>query len=424
VKQEHQVGEVKRADPMLRANSSSVLRSRLVGAGYAQGGRSGAQRRPPACAGLSKAHISAHTTKNGTITAYRNASLLQVRLRADGIQGRNRRESAPRGEITEFSAASRRRMLEVMAKVQQAAVPFFVTLTYPDEFPLYREDYKRHLETFFDRLQRRWPGAAVIWKLEFKERKSGQNKGKIAPHYHLFVYGVPWAFDFKDENGASFQLRHERNGDDECGEFEVRAEDGGCSRKWEGRVFDWEKQVGEEKYKGLLEHNAGMLGLDTFRDWVARHWYDVVGSKSFSHFRAGTRVERLRTTKGAFAYAAKRYVAKKEEMADLKHKPGRFWGVVGRKNLPFGKREDRDVTAKEAVQIRRTMRRYRWANTPPEKRKFLRKSQLWSQEFTAKLFCNVEFWIERLVKLNAPQPELERPVAVGKSLLPLSRPSD
>jgi len=26
-------------------------------------------------------------------------------------------------------------------------------------------------------------------------------------------------------------------------------------------------------------------------------------------------------------------------------------------------------------------------------------SQLWSEDFTAKLFCNVEFWIERLAKL-------------------------
>jgi hypothetical protein len=66
----------------------------------------------------------------------------------------------------------------------------------------------------------------------------------------------------------------------------------------------------------------------------------------------------------------------------------------------------REVSAKEAVQLRRFMRRYRWANTPPEKRKFLRKSQLWSQEFTAKLFCNVEFWIERLPKLIEPQPEI------------------
>jgi hypothetical protein len=41
------------------------------------------------------------------------------------------------------------------------------------------------------------------------------------------------------------------------------------------------------------------------------------------------------------------------------------------------------------------MRRYRLANTPPEKRKYLRKSQLWSEDFPAKLF-----WVERLPKLN------------------------
>jgi hypothetical protein len=45
------------------------------------------------------------------------------------------------------------------------------------------------------------------------------------------------------------------------------------------------------------------------------------------------------------------------------------------------------------------MRRYRLANTPPEKRKYLRKSQLWSEDFTAKLFCNVESWLARLPQL-------------------------
>jgi hypothetical protein len=73
--------------------------------------------------------------------------------------------------------------------------------------------------------------------------------------------------------------------------------------------------------------------------------------------------------------------------------------VIGRQHLPLGKRENREVTANEAVKLRRVMRRYRLANTPQEKRKFLRKSQLWSEDFTAKLFCNVEFWVERLPKL-------------------------
>jgi len=125
----------------------------------------------------------------------------------------------------------------------------------------------------------------------------------------------------------------------------------------------------------------------------------VVGSGDFAHYLAGTRVERLRTIKGAFAYAGKRYMAKKEEMPVLEQKPGRYWGVIGREHLPLGKREDREVTASEAVKLRRVMRRYRLANTPPEKRKYLRKSQLWSEDFTAKLFCNVEFWLKRLPKL-------------------------
>jgi hypothetical protein len=33
-------------------------------------------------------------------------------------------------------------------------------------------------------------------------------------------------------------------------------------------------------------------------------------------------VERLRTIKGAFAYAGKRYMAKKEEMPVMEQKPG------------------------------------------------------------------------------------------------------
>jgi len=68
------------------------------------------------------------------------------------------------------------------------------------------------------------------------------------------------------------------------------------------------------------------------------------------------------------------------------------------------------------------MRRYRLANTPPVKRKSLLKSQLWSEDFTAKLFCNVEFWMERLPKLIAPHSEFNRPVPLGRSLLP--RPTD
>jgi hypothetical protein len=52
---------------------------------------------------------------------------MDVRLRADVVAAKG--NSAPRGEITEFSPEARRRMLQMMAKVEQSALPFFVTLT-------------------------------------------------------------------------------------------------------------------------------------------------------------------------------------------------------------------------------------------------------------------------------------------------------
>jgi hypothetical protein len=57
------------------------------------------------------------------------------------------------------------------------------------------------------------------------------------------------------------------------------------------------------------------------------------------------------------------------------------------------------------------------ANTPPEKRKYLRKSQPWSEDFTAKLFCNVEFRRERLPKVIGPDAEFDWTVEVRKIVL-------
>jgi hypothetical protein len=111
-------------------------------------------------------------------------------------------------------------------------------------------------------------------------------------------------------------------------------------------------------------------------------------------------VERLRTIKGAFAYAGKRYMAKKEEMPVMKHKPGRYWGVIGRQHLPLGKRGQRsEVGSAFSFQL------FSFSA-------FASARQPWSEDFTAKLFCNIEFWLERLPKLNEPQPEFERQVGL------------
>lgn len=63
---------------------------------------------------------------------------------------------------------------------------------------------------------------------------------------------------------------------------------------------------------------------------VAQAWYKIVGSNDERHLRAGTRVEKLRKSHAAEAYAAK-YGAKMEQKSVPKgfEHVGRFWGKFG-----------------------------------------------------------------------------------------------
>jgi len=67
--------------------------------------------------------------------------------------------------------------------------PLFVTLTYPDRFPTDKATWTEHFNRRFRRrLERRFPGAAAIWRKEFQQRKTGENAGKWAPHFHLLLF--------------------------------------------------------------------------------------------------------------------------------------------------------------------------------------------------------------------------------------------
>lgn len=269
-------------------------------------------------------------------------------------------------------------MLDVLAKINCKQVPYFAALTYPDNCPTFRDKYKRDLEAFVARLQRRWPGAAVVWKLEFQVRKSGANKGKVAPHYHLFIYGVPWEFERKESESQWCRLRIYR-----------RSEEGIEWDSWLEQFYGQE-QCGYEPRWEIA--NRPIYGNENLGHWFSRNWYEVVGSGDLRHYRAGTKVEKLRSLKGAFAYAAKSYMAKKDEMPVLESKPGRFWGIIGRKNLKLGNRVMVEISESIAVQLRRTLRRYRRANAKPEKRGFLKAGVWWRSNFTVKLYCNVDEW--------------------------------
>lgn len=90
--------------------------------------------------------------------------------------------------------------------------------------------------------------------------------------------------------------------------------------------------------------------------WVSRAWYEVVGSGDEAHLKAGTRVERLRSWKGAFAYASK-YLAKKDTERVISG-VGRFWGVIGRDNIPWAEIEQVAVSDDHAKKFLRWLRKY------------------------------------------------------------------
>ena len=93
-----------------------------------------------------------------------------------------RKGIAKRGNIVGFSRLARRNLQRLIARVKRKELPCFVTLTYPKEFPVTSETWKRDLKVFLQRMRRAFPEFSGIWKLEPQERK--------APHYHLLIWGV------------------------------------------------------------------------------------------------------------------------------------------------------------------------------------------------------------------------------------------
>jgi len=104
------------------------------------------------------------------------------------------RTPGKRQAITEYTDASRFRLLSLMAKLDWAkATPsLFVTLTYPDEIVIndYR-DTNKHRWVFWrymeKHLQRHVTG---LWRIEWKVRQTGRKINYIYPHFHLLVFGV------------------------------------------------------------------------------------------------------------------------------------------------------------------------------------------------------------------------------------------
>lgn len=66
------------------------------------------------------------------------------------------------------------------------------------------------------------------------------------------------------------------------------------------------------------------------KSWLSKSWYEIVGSGDEKHFRAGTRVERVRSWRGVWSYVSK-YLGKiPSGQESIPENTGRFWGVYNK----------------------------------------------------------------------------------------------
>lgn len=264
------------------------------------------------------------------ITFYRGASYIKTsRGHTKEVTARGKR-----GHIKGFSSASRRRLMQTISKIRlDADLPLFVTLTYPGEFPNPHTS-KNHLDTLDKRIGRVFPDLGFIWKLEPQKRG--------APHFHLLVWG-------------------------------------------------------EETRTAARAMPAVPEPQTSFREWLPRAWFDIAGAGDENHLLwhlgllSGNNthcVQRVNSFRGVWAYAAK-YLGKTFEIPGWEA-AGRFWGVVRRKNIPFGEENTLDLEYSEACTIIRYQKRF----SAPKKQKRGKKHK--NNNSSVVTFCNADQWIQKL----------------------------
>jgi hypothetical protein len=275
-------------------------------------------------------------------------------------------DTGKRGVCKGFSFGSRRRMLDRLNQVSCAAVlPDFVTLTLPDEcfddcVTTFAKTAKSLLDVLLKRIHRVCPSCCGFWRIEWKARKSGVHEGKLFPHFHLLVWGLPERHLGKSgwsnvDHWESFVPVRNAQSDfsglcgEVVGQYQFPSKRSAMSfldRKWRHE---------QRCALALVDPVASYM---SFFDWISLAWYHVVDSRNHAHFLAGCRVERIRTWGGVMSYCAK-YMSKADSenfMADVP--TGRSWGIFNRELMPWAKMVELDLDDDAGVRIRRIARRY------------------------------------------------------------------
>lgn len=135
-------------------------------------------------------------------------------------------------------------------------------------------------------------------------------------------------------------------------------------RHFPGSWFFWKlepQKRGAPHFHLMGSLGAGNEGLSIslLRHFVAATWFRVVGSGDVRHFRAGTQVDFLKDASGKVQAYVCKYVGKSTCVSlPSWATPGRFWGIVGRKNLPAASCCHVQLTRESFYKLRRLVRRW------------------------------------------------------------------
>jgi hypothetical protein len=102
--------------------------------------------------------------------------------------------------------------------------------------------------------------------------------------------------------------------------------------------------------------SSDKMFLGTFRIWLACNWFEVVDSGNQKHLLAGTSADLINSQFGIMRYVSG--YASKSDQTKPGCKVGRYWGIVGRVNIPRAKEKVIELSSTQAKLVRRTTRRY------------------------------------------------------------------
>ncbi|MEO6788383.1 MAG: hypothetical protein ABI318_19845, partial [Chthoniobacteraceae bacterium] len=115
----------------------------------------------------------------------------------------------------------------------------------------------------------------------------------------------------------------------------------------------------EPQVRGAPHFHLLLWGMDFIpHEWIARAWWETVGSNDPDHLAAGTSIERAKSARGVQAYCSKKYMGKEVTLPDGWENVGRWWGILGRKKLPHAPRLRCTVCKAQAFKFRRLVRRF------------------------------------------------------------------